>query len=32
VLDGLCGLDVGIARGPSTSGLVVSLRVRPKTS
>jgi amidohydrolase len=25
VLDGLRGLDVGIARGPSTSGLVVSL-------
>lgn len=26
VLDGLRGLDVGIARGPSTSGLIVSLR------
>src|SRR5947209_19848479 len=25
VLDGLRGLDVGVARGPSTSGLVVSL-------
>jgi len=25
VLDGLPGLDIGIARGPSTSGLVVSL-------
>src|SRR5690348_10363943 len=25
VLDGLSGLDVAIARGPSTSGLVVSL-------
>ena len=25
VLDGLAGLDVGISRGPSTSGLVVSL-------
>src|SRR5437879_6911813 len=25
VLDGLRGLDVGIARGPSTSGLLVSL-------
>jgi amidohydrolase len=25
VLDGLAGLDVGIARGPSTSGLIVSL-------
>ncbi|HEX6440551.1 MAG TPA: hypothetical protein VF007_00085, partial [Stellaceae bacterium] len=25
VLDGLAGLDVAIARGPSTSGLVVSL-------
>ena len=26
VLDGLKGLDVGIARGPSTSGLIVTLR------
>ena len=26
VLDGLRGLDVGIARGPSTSGLIVTLR------